>query len=78
MLCLELKIFFHKLVDLEKKLVTYPLFNSCLHIRKIDPWIVKNCALAKVEIKLLFAYNVITWSMSHVIRRVKYPHPKSP
>ena len=26
----------------------------------------KNCALAKVEIKLLFAYHVITWSMSHL------------
>ena len=25
---LEIKIFFHKLVDFEKKLVTFPLFNS--------------------------------------------------
>ena len=66
MLCLEIKIFFYKLVDLEKKLVTFPLFNSCLYISKNDPWIVKNCALAKVEIKLLFAYHVITWSMSHL------------
>ena len=59
-------------------LVTFPLFNSCLYISKNDPWIVKNCALAKVQIKLLFAYHVITWSMSHVTRWVRYPHPKSP
>ena len=76
MLCVEIKIFFYKLVDLENKLVTFPLFNSCLYISKNDPWIVKNCALAKVEIKLLFAYHMITWAMSHVTQLVKYPHPK--
>ena len=77
MLCLEIKIFFYKLVDLEKKLVTFPLFNSCLYISKNDTWIVKNCALVKVEMKLLFAYHVITWSMSHVTQWVRYPHPKA-
>ena len=46
---LEIKIFFHKLIDFEKKLVTFPLFNSCLYISRNDPWIVKKCALAKVE-----------------------------
>ena len=56
MLYLEIKIFFHKLVDLEKKLVTFPLFNFCLYISKNDPWIEKNCALAKMEI--LFAYHM--------------------
>ena len=55
---LEIKIFFHKLVDFEKKLVTFSLFNSCLYISRNDPWIVKNCALAKVEKNFLH----ITWS----------------
>ena len=57
---LEIKIFFHKLIDFEKKLVTFPLFNSCLYISRNDPWIVKKCALAKVEKKLFFLH--ITWS----------------
>ena len=34
-------------------------------------------ALAKVEIKLLLANHVITWSMSHVTLCVRYPHSKS-
>ena len=34
---LEIKIFFHKLVDFEKKLVTFSLFNSCLFISRNDP-----------------------------------------
>ena len=81
MLCLEINIFFHKLVDLEKELVTFPLFNSCLYITKNDPWIVKNCTLAKVEIKPLFAYHVITRSMSHVLDgwdtiTLNHPHHK--
>ena len=54
---LEIKIFFHKLVDFEKKLVTFSLFNSCLYISRNDPWIVKNCALTKVEIKLCFCIS---------------------
>ena len=40
MLRLEIKIFFRKLLDLEKKLVTFPLFNSCLCVSKNDLWIV--------------------------------------
>ena len=55
---LEIKIFFHKLADLTK-LVTFPLFKSSLYISRNDPWIVKNYALAKVEITLFLH---ITWS----------------
>ena len=51
---LEIKIFFHKLVDFEKKLVTFSLFNCCLYISRDDPWIVKNCAPAKVEISFFY------------------------
>ena len=32
--------------------------------------------LAKVEIKPFFAYRLITWSMSHASRLLRYPHPK--
>ena len=39
--------------------MTFPLFNCCLYISRNDPWIVKNCALAKVEMNLLLH---ITWS----------------
>ena len=53
---LEIKIFFHKLVDFEKKLVNFPLFHSCLYASRNDPWIVKNSALAKVE-KNLFCIS---------------------
>ena len=56
---LEIKIFFHKLVDFEKQLVTFSLFNFCLYISRNDPWIVKNCTLAKVEIEVFLH---ITWS----------------
>ena len=69
--CLEIKIFFHKLVDFEEKLVTLSLFNSCLYISR-NTWNVKNCAD-----KAFFAYHVVTWSMSHVTWWVSYPHPKS-
>ena len=41
MLYFETKIFFHNWVGLEKKLVTFPLFSSCLYISRNDPWIVK-------------------------------------
>ena len=56
---LEIKIFFHKLVDCEKKLVTFPLFNSFLRFSRSDPWIVKSCALTKVEMNPFLS---ITWS----------------
>ena len=39
---LEIRIFFHKLVDFEKELVTFPLFNSCLYISQNDP---PNCEI---------------------------------
>ena len=74
--CLFMAQIQFSLINKWKKLVTFPLFNSCLYSSRNDPWIVKNCALAKVEIKFLFAYHVITWSMSHVTRWVRYPHPK--
>ena len=32
---LEIKIFFHKEVDLKKKLVTFPLFNFCLYQQEL-------------------------------------------
>ena len=54
---LEIKILFHKLTDFEKKLVAFPLLDSCLSAEmRIVRFrgIVKNCALAKVEIKLFW------------------------
>ena len=49
---LEINIFFHNLVNFEKKLLTFPLFNFYLYIIRNDPCIVKNCALTKVEIMI--------------------------
>ena len=63
---LEIKICFHDLTDFEKKLVTFPLFNSCLYISRNDPWIVKLCALGKVEIKLLIAYQIRAASLLQI------------
>ena len=73
---LQVTIFFYK-CSFEKELVTFSLFNSCLYISKNDPWIVKYCALVKVEIKPFFENHVTTWSMSHVTWWVRYPHTKS-
>ena len=41
MLYLEIKILIQKSVDFERKLVTFPIFNSCLYISRNDHWIVK-------------------------------------
>ena len=71
---LEIKIFFHKLIDFEKKLVTFPLFNSCLLAEMISElW---KFVPSKSWDEAFFAYRVITWSMSHVTRWVIYHHPK--
>ena len=73
---LQVTIFFYK-CSFEKELVTFSLFNSCLYISKNDTWIVKYCALVKVEIKPFFENHVNTWSMSHVTWWVRYPYTKS-